>query len=100
MAGGALPFDYEASEAVLTALRRAGKKAHAQADKFVRKLGQGSDSALITEALSDTDVLRASAFLFTNIWLDELLQKTLNPTLPQMCNTDGDELVFTTVSYR
>jgi hypothetical protein len=99
MAGGALPFDHEASEAVLAALRRAGKKAHAEADKLASKLGHRVDSALIAEALSDTEVLRASAFLFTNIWLDDLLQRTLNPTLPQMCNTDGDELVFTTISY-
>jgi hypothetical protein len=99
MAGGALPFDHEASEAVLAALRRAGKKAHAEADKLSRKLGQGVDGALIAEALSDTEVLRTSAFLFTNIWLDDLLQRTLNPTLPQMCNTDGDVLAFTTVSY-
>jgi len=99
MAGGALPFDYEASEAVLAALRRAGKKAHAEADTLARKLGHGVDNALIAEALSDTEVLRASAFLFTNIWLDDLLQRTLNPTLPQMCNTDGDELVFTTISF-
>jgi hypothetical protein len=99
MAGGALPFDYEASEAVLAALRRAGKKAHAGADKLARKFGHGVDGAPIAEALSDTEVLRASAFLFTNIWLDDRLQRTLNPTLPQMCNTDGDELVFTTISY-
>ena len=94
-----MPFDYEASEAVLKALRDAGKKARAEVDKFACKLGQGVNRALITEALSDTEMLRASAFLFTNIWLDDLLQQTLNPTLPQMCNTDGDELVFTTVSY-
>jgi hypothetical protein len=99
MAGGALPFGHDASEAILKALRRAGKKARAEADKPVRKLGHGGGNALIAEALSDTEVLRASAFMFTNIWLDELLQRTLNPTLPQLRNTDGDELVFTTVSY-
>lgn len=99
MAGGALPFDYEASEAVLNALRRAGKKARRGADKLARKLGRADGDPPISEALSDTEVLRASAFLFTNIWLDDLLRRTLNPTLPQMCNTDGDELVFTTVSY-
>jgi hypothetical protein len=99
MAGGALPFDHEASEAVLKAVRQASKKARAQIGKFARRFGQGADSAPTAAALSDTEVLRASAFLFTNIWLDDLLQRTLNPTLPQMCNTDGDELVFTTVSY-
>lgn len=98
MAGGALPFDHEASETLLKALRRVGKKARADADKFARELGQGIDGAL-AEALTVTELLRASAFLFTNIWLDDLLQRTLNPILPQMVNTDGDELVFTTVSY-
>jgi hypothetical protein len=43
--------------------------------------------------------MRASAFLFTNIWLDDLLQRTLHPALPQRRNTDGDALVFTTVRY-
>jgi putative intracellular protease/amidase len=100
MAGGALPFDRDASETALKALRRVGKKARADVDRFARKLGRGIDSALLADALTDTELLRASAFLFTNIWLDDLLQRTLHPTLPQMCNTDGDELVFTTVSYQ
>ena len=99
MGGGALPFDHEASETILKALHRASKKARKETDKLARKLGHGVDGALIAEALSDTEVLRASTFLFTNIWLDDLLQRTLNPTIPQMCNSDGDELVFTTVSY-
>jgi hypothetical protein len=99
MAGGALPFDFETSEAVLKALDRARKSARKQADKFARSLGPNVDSALIADALSDTEVLRASAFLFTNVWLDDLLQRTLNPRLPQMCNTEGDEIAFTTISY-
>ena len=99
MAGGALPFDFDTGDTVLKALRRAGKKAHMDAAKFARKIGQGIDSARLAEAPTDTGLLRASAFLFTNIWLDKLLQRALNPTLPQMFNTDGDELVFTTVSY-
>lgn len=99
MAGGTMPFDYETGEALLKSLRQAGKKVRSDADKFARKLGHEIGTALLGDALTDTELLRASAFLFTNIWLDNLLQRTLNPTLPQMCNTDGDELVFTTVSY-
>src|SRR5256885_2478105 len=99
MAGGALPFDHESSEALLVALRQAGKKARAQAGKLGRRLGHEDGSAPIAGALSESELLGASGFLFTNIWLDNLLQKTLNPTLPQMCNTDGDALVFTTASY-
>ena len=94
MAGGAMPFDFDTSEAVLKALRRASKSARKEANNF-----GGQDSALLANALSDTEMLRASAFLFTNIWLDDLLQRTLNPRLPQTCNTDGNEIAFTTTSY-
>jgi hypothetical protein len=96
MAGGALPFDFDTSEAVLKALRRVRKSERKEANKFG---GRSPDSALLADALSDTEMLRASALLFTNIWLDDLLQRTLNPRLPQMCNTDGDEIAFTTTSY-
>lgn len=99
MAGGALPFDFDTSEAVLKALHRVGKKARREAVEFTRKSGRADSDRLLAEALSDTEILRSSAFLFTNIWLDDLLQRTSNPALPQMCNTDGDELAFTTVSY-
>jgi hypothetical protein len=99
MAGGALPFGYDTSEALLKSLHRASKKARREAVEFARKSGLAESDRLLAEALSDTEILRASAFLFTNIWLDDFLQRTLNPALPQMCNTDGDELAFTTVSY-
>jgi hypothetical protein len=98
MSGGALPFDYDTSESMLKALRGAGKKARVNANKLARKLEHQVGSTLLAETLSDTELLRASAFMFTNIWLDNLLQRTLHPTLPRMCNTDGDELAFTTVS--
>jgi hypothetical protein len=99
MAGGVLLFDYDTSEIVLKALRRAGKKARRNAGELSRQLGRDIDPALIAAGLTDTEVLRASAFLFTNVWLDDLLTRMLRPALPRMCNTDGDELMFTTVSY-
>jgi hypothetical protein len=99
MAGGVLLFDYDTSETVLKALRRAGKKARRDAEKLARQLGRDIGDPLIAEALTDTEILRASAFLFTNIWLDDVLKRTLDSALPRMCNTDGDELTFTTVSY-
>jgi hypothetical protein len=81
------------------ALRRAGKKARRNAGELSRQPLHDIDPALIAAALTDTEVLRASAFLFTNVWLDDVLTRTLHPALPRMCNTDGDELTFTTLSY-
>jgi hypothetical protein len=70
-----------------------------QPDKSARRLRPSVDGPPISDALSDTEILQASAFLFTNVWLDDLLQRTLNPRLPQMRNTEGDDIEFTTISY-
>jgi hypothetical protein len=78
MSGGALPFDHDQSEIILTALRRSEKKARMK---------------------MDADILRALAFKFTDAWLDNILQRTIHPTLPQMCNSDGDVIVWTTARY-
>jgi hypothetical protein len=99
MAGGVIVYDYQTSEAVLKALRRLKKEVFAQGGEFARKFEWPSEDVSLTYALTDTELLRSSAFLFTEVWLDDLLQRTLHPTVPHMCNTDGDDLVFTSVSY-
>lgn len=78
MSGGALLFDRDQSEALLTALHRSEKK--------VRK------------KIND-DILRTQAFRFTDIWLDSLLQRTLHPSPLRMCNSDGDDIAWTTATY-
>lgn len=78
MSGGALPFDHDQSATLLDALRRASKKAR---------------------LTLDTEVMRTTAFLFTGIWLRDILQWRLHPALPKLCNSDGDEIVWTTATY-
>jgi hypothetical protein len=99
MAGGVLPFDYHASEAALKALKRAGKEARTKTRALIRELGHDGDDASIASLWDDTAVLGASAFLFTTIWLHDLLQKTMNPVVPKICNSDGDELRFLMAHY-
>ncbi len=78
MAGGALPFDHDQSATLLDALLRASKKA---------------------QLALDTEILRTTAFMFTRSWLHDVLQRTLHPALPSLCNSDGDEIVWTTATY-
>lgn len=96
MAGGVLPFSHEAGEAVLNLLRRGGERARKEIDSALRarKLDMQAGARL-----TDTELLRSSAFVFTNFWLDALLGRTLNPAVPQLCNTDGDDIAFTTVRF-
>ena len=37
--------------------------------------------------------------MFSNLWLNDALRRSLNPTLPQIENTDGDPLEFITVHF-
>jgi hypothetical protein len=99
MAGGTLLFDHDTSEEVRKALLRAHRMGLREARELAAPLGSDDAYALVAEMFSKTEMLRVSAFLFTNFWLGELLGRILHPTLPQMCNTDGEELVFTTLSY-
>jgi hypothetical protein len=79
MTGGCLPFTHDLSEKLLDAIRHAGKTARV-------RLG--------------TETLRMTAFVFTGLWLNNALDQVLHPQLPELCNSDGDDILWTTVCYR
>jgi hypothetical protein len=99
MSGGVLPFDHETSEVVLESLGRATANARNETAGLVRKLGSAVTDSAVGQMLSDTNILRTSAFLFATVWLDDLLSRTLHPRMPEVCNSDGDALVFTSVHF-
>jgi hypothetical protein len=78
MTGGVLPFDHALGDSFLDAFRKAGRKAR---------------------MAMNTETLRSTAFTFTGLWLDDLLHRVLHPALPKMCNSEGDEIVWTTSSF-
>jgi hypothetical protein len=94
MAGGVLAFRHALGETVREtfAVLRKGMLSE------VRKSAEPGDED-IDPFVFDTEVLRHSAFLFTHVWLDDALERVVNPTLPKLYNSDGDEIVLTTVHY-
>jgi hypothetical protein len=54
----------------------------------------------VTEALSETEMLRLAAPAFTIVWLNDILEHLSNPQIPEVQNTDGDALTFCTVHFR
>lgn len=93
LAGGGLAFSHELGEDVRAGFEELKKAAPAG---MRESLGDAADDPF---ALG-TEILRQGAFLFTHAWLGDALQRTLNPQLPGMVNSDGDEIAFTTVRYR
>jgi hypothetical protein len=99
MSGGVLSFDHRLSEEMLARLSRAQKTARKESIKLMKSVGHTVDKAKFKELINADTVLRASAFLFTNVWLRELLDQVMHPSLPHFSNTDGEPLEFQKVHY-
>jgi hypothetical protein len=96
MAGGVLMLTHEQGDAIRDGFMELRKEMRPQLRKLVRERHGDKESGQFT---LDTEILRHGAFLFTNIWLGDALEGMLDPTPPRVCNSDGDEIVFTTVRY-
>lgn len=94
MAGGVLAFSHELGEVVREKFAALRKDLLSE----VRK-SAGPGDKTVDPFIFDAEVLRYSAVLFSHVWLDDALQRVLNPTPPPLYNSDGDEIAFTTVRY-
>jgi hypothetical protein len=97
--GSVLPFPHQLAEESLASIERVRKKARAEAVKLARSLGRNVDDSAFGLVTGVDEVLAGSAFMFSNLWLDDVLRRALNPSLPQMQNTDGEPLEFITVHF-
>ena len=78
MAGGALAFSHELGELLCEEFAELRKEMLSQARKSA-----GPGEVDINPFDFDTAILGHAGFLFTNIWLDDALQRVLQPGLPQ-----------------
>ena len=97
--GAVLPFSHPLAEEALASIERVRKKARAEAGNLAKSLGWNVDEIDFAAVTGLEEVLASSAFMFSNLWLNDALGRSLNPTLPQIENTDGDPLQFVTVHF-
>jgi hypothetical protein len=93
LAGGVLAFTVEASEGLFSRLRD-----HVADTGTKRRGGTGKARALKGWRGSEVD-LRRAAPLFTAAWLFDVLPRALRTDSPKLFNSDGDEIVFHTVTF-
>jgi hypothetical protein len=96
MAGGLLAFTHERSELIRKGFAELKKEAPSEIRKRLEKMQSATE---VDQFAFDTEILRQGTFLFTNVWLDDALEWVLNPKVPKMVNSDGDEIAYTTVRY-
>jgi hypothetical protein len=100
IAGGVLLFSHQLAEKALTSIERVRKKARGKATRLTKSLTQKGDLGDLASVTGVDEVLAGAAFIFSNLWLDDVLHEALKPSFPQMQNTDGDPLEFITVHFR
>lgn len=98
--GSVLPFSHQLAEEALASIERVRKKARAEAVKLARSLGRNVDDSAFGFVAGVDEVLAGSAFMFSNLWLDDVLRRALNPSLPHMQNTNGEPIEFITVHFQ
>ena len=99
ISGAVLPFSHSLAEEAVASIERVRKKARAEAGKLAKSLGRNVDEIDFAAVTGLEEVLASSAFIFSDLWLNDALRRSLYPTLPQIENTDGDPLEFITVHF-
>ena len=102
--GGLLPFEHQLADKMIGTFAGTKKRITKDAPAFFDELGLDAGDPevdrLITSATSDSELLRASAPLFSTLFLVDLLDRVLDPKLPQLANSDGEEMEFIALVYR
>jgi hypothetical protein len=94
ISGGVLAYEHDTSEAFLKAWRDFGKLTEDEKRKLAETATGGDvDDAAIAD-LSPTEMLRASSSMFATFWLVDLIDRAEGPEIPDLRNTEGDELVL------
>ena len=99
ISGAILQYDYEASEKVLKLLRNVTRRANSGMPKLADQVGRDANHPAIIGALSQTAVLRAAAPMITTMWLINIIDHALDPSVLEVQNAEGEELLLCTLHY-
>lgn len=99
MGGGVLMYDRRASDFVIDALKGIDGKLPEDLREFAKdKIGQKGVAA-IERDLVEAPLLAIMGPTFTGIWLADALERTLNPQLPELVNTDRHPIIMCTSTF-
>jgi hypothetical protein len=99
ISGALLAFDHRLADEAMGSIERIRKKARAEAIKLARSLGRATNEEALASITGQDEVLAGAAFMFSTLWLDDVLRRALSPVLPEIQNTDGEPLEFITLHF-
>ena len=99
MAGGVLAFDAESSNDLLGAIKALEVESAGHIEKFRTEFHEVLADTAAIEKMERLAFLQLAAPLFSNVWLADFLQKTLDPKPRKITNSDGEDLVIVTMRF-
>ena len=99
ISGAVLPYERDASESVLKLLRDVGKRTDKERRKLANQVGGDVNHAAIVDGFSQNAMLRAAAPAITTLWLIDIINRAVDPPVPDIRNTEGEELLFCAMHF-
>jgi len=98
ISGAVLMYKYETSQDLVKGLHSIGNLTRKEKKELAKAIGDDFDADVIAN-LSETERLRVVSSTFTTSWLLDAIDRAEAPEMPDLHNTDGDELLQCTVSF-
>jgi hypothetical protein len=102
--GALLPFELEPAERLIAAIASLENQKSADISAIIDELGVDRNDPgfdrLISTAANKTELLRNLAPVFSLDFLADLLERIVNPAVPQLTNSDGEDMEFMRLVYR
>jgi hypothetical protein len=99
MCGGVLVYDMETADKLLDKLRWFEGRVERELQQIAEEFGDAVKTFKLRDITPGGSALDLAAPIFTRYWLADALEKTLNPRLPELLNTDGDAILFCTQRF-
>lgn len=99
ISGTLMLFDHETSEALLASLQKARTKAPRDVAAIAQEFGIETDAKTLAGIMTPDLLLAGAAFMVTNFWLDAALKAAQGRNRPEVLNSEGDPLDFTTLHF-
>ena len=102
--GGLLPFALEPSERLIAAIGSVENQGSADIPTFIAEVGVDKNDPevdlLIGTATNKTELLRNLAPAFSLYFLEDMLDRIVDPAVLQLTNSDGEDMEFMRLVYR
>ena len=99
ISGTLMLFEQDTSEALLASLRKTRTKAPRDVAAIAQEFGIEADAMTLASMMTPDLLLAGSAFMVTNFWLDAALKAAQGLNRPELFNSEGDPLDFTTLHF-